>query len=238
MSYCLYCHIKMEQKVSWGQFLGIDTKNFICNSCEIKLDKIGKEICDCCGRSLLDLDPKFRNENVCIDCERWESNEEWRGTFTRNRSIYHYNDALKEFIYTFKYRGDAELSKIFGTQMKKILEQYFTDHIIVPIPLSKQRMYERGFNQAELLAKHIGEPIPALRRTTHEEKQSKKGREERLKPQDHPIFVIENSLKKYIENYDIILIDDIYTTGSTIRQAAKALKLAGAKSISSITIAR
>lgn len=56
--------------------------------------------------------------------------------------------------------------------------------------------------------------------------------------QSSPIFVIEKTFKQFVENSDIIVVDDIYTTGATIVQAAKALKLAGAKSISSITIAR
>uniref|UniRef100_UPI0013D4F33D ComF family protein n=1 Tax=Peribacillus alkalitolerans TaxID=1550385 RepID=UPI0013D4F33D len=103
-------------------------------------------------------------------------------------------------------------------------------------PLSEERHYERGFNQAELLAiglkKHTSN---LLKRKNHEEKQSKKSRNDRLQKKENPFeFVDEiNAMGK-----KFVLVDDVYTTGSTIRYAAMVLLEAGAREVSSITLAR
>lgn len=236
--HCLNCHIRMEMQASWRLFLGLVINSILCAQCKSQLEPIEGEICKRCGRSLAKLNTNFHNGSLCNDCIKWESDETWQGLLTKNRSLYNLNDSLKDMIYRFKYRGDAELVKVFADSFKKLHIAEFSNHVIVPIPLSQERRYERGFNQAELLACTIGEPVLVLNRVSNEEKQSKKTKEERRILSNQPIFVIENSLKKYIDNYDIIIIDDIYTTGSTINQAAQVLKLAGAKTVSSMTIAR
>lgn len=232
MNYCYYCHSLFFQSLSWSSFLGIESPALLCPNCSQKLEKIEGSRCDICSRAISE------EQKRCIDCQKWEEQPEWKNILVRNYSIYHYNDFLKELISRFKFRGDAALAKVFAKPMKKIYQQYFPHHLIVPIPLSKRRLYERGFNQAELLAKQIGEPLLVLRRTLDEEKQSKKSRKERLDLLKKNTFVIEWIVNKKIENHDIIIIDDIYTTGVTIRQAAKVLIAYGAKSVSSLTLGR
>jgi len=113
--------------------------------------------------------------------------------------------------------------------------QNFSYDLLVPIPLSDERLYERGFNQAESLALEAGaEPINLLKRV-HSEKQSKKSRNERIRlPQ---VFQLSETAPPF-QNKQILLIDDVYTTGSTLRQAAIILRQAGAKSVQSLTLAR
>ena len=104
---------------------------------------------------------------------------------------------------------------------------------IVPIPLSPERLQERGFNQAEALIVEAGLQSANLLKRTHSEKQSKKSRSDRIHvPQ---VFSLEPTT---LEGKRILLVDDIYTTGSTLRHAAKILVENGAASVSSITIAR
>ena len=166
-----------------------------------------------------------------MDCVKWEENKDWAGTLERNDSIVTYNDFAQEVIARFKYRGDYIFAQIFAYFMKKKLVELSFD-AIVPIPLSEPRLYERGFNQAEAIILASGYQPTRLLSRTHTEKQSKKSRSERIHlPQ---VFQMDGTLAAQ----NILLIDDIYTTGSTLRHAAKVLKDAGAISVSSLTFAR
>ncbi|WP_209121477.1 ComF family protein [Alkalihalobacillus sp. BA299] len=162
---------------------------------------------------------------------------QWQGILTRNRSVYQYNPFLKEVTAQFKYRGDYALGAVFASQLLVSFGSEFKGSLLVPIPLSKQRLYERGFNQADVLCQFIGNSVPALHRTNHEEKQSKRNRADRINRKENP-FAVVSHFQKQIESVHITLVDDIYTTGSTVRYAAKALLDCGAQSVSSLTVAR
>ncbi|MEI4789890.1 phosphoribosyltransferase family protein [Bacillus sp. FJAT-53060] len=105
---------------------------------------------------------------------------------------------------------------------------------LVPIPLSKERLKERGFNQSVVLASFIGLPILQPLIKIHQDKQSKRSKNERLDQKG--LFQLKQ--RDGIVQKDVILIDDIYTTGATIYDAARILKDAGAKSVSSFTLIR
>jgi competence protein ComFC len=122
---------------------------------------------------------------------------------------------------------------VFAESVKNRLTTIEANHF-VPIPLSNERLYERGFNQAEAILVEAGFPPTHLLTRIHSEKQSKKTRSERIHlPQVFQIFDEIN-----LEGKMIVLVDDVYTTGSTLRHAAKLLKRAGAHHIQSITLAR
>ncbi len=209
----------------------------LCERCQAKLEELAAPLCEQCGRSLKELDENFHDGSMCSDCMRWEQDAQWRGVLTKNRSLYQYNSYLKEIMAQFKYRGDYALGEVFCESLLAIYRRELRGTFLVPIPLSKERHYERGFNQAEVLAAMIGEPVGALERQLHEEKQSKKTREERLHRKENP-FIVAKRFKEKVAGVDITIVDDIYTTGATVRYAAKALLDSGAKSVSSITIAR
>jgi competence protein ComFC len=152
----------------------------------------------------------------------------------KNYSLYVYNDFMADAIARFKYRGDYAIAKIFSEKLKRIFQQVEYD-MLVPIPLSEERLYERGFNQAESLAKEAGAETFHLLNRIHSEKQSKKSRQERIRLPE--VFHLSPSAPP-IEGKRILLIDDVYTTGSTLRHAAFILLQAGAKSVQSVTLAR
>lgn len=231
--HCLWCDQPFQPVITWVSLISADTAH-LCPICQEKLQRIEGELCDICGRDLSLLENHYHQNGRCSDCQRWEENPEWAGILTKNCSLYHYNDFLKEAIARFKYRGDHAMAEAFKQDLKKRFNQTFLQFEIVPIPLSPEREYERGFNQAEVFAKLLGKPIHQLLARSHHEKQSKKSRAERMKLgalfQLHPDFTNTQD--------NILLIDDIYTTGSTLRHAAKVLKQHGAKQICSMTIAR
>jgi len=236
LSYCLYCHDLYSEAWSWEALIGFKASPLLCQDCEGKLVRIKGEICRICGRAFSVFPEQYRQGDCCFDCIRWEENENWAGVLQQNRSLYVYNDYMKEMIAKLKYRGDAEIVKAFYPVWSSEFKKISRDAILVPIPLSEERHYERGFNQAEHLAGGLKKQAESLlKRKTHEEKQSKKTRAERLSQKEYPFEVID-SVK--VKDQKVILVDDVYTTGSTLRYAAKVLIEAGAIEISSITLAR
>ncbi|MEK4280587.1 MULTISPECIES: ComF family protein [unclassified Cytobacillus] len=150
----------------------------------------------------------------------------------KNVSLFMYNDFLKETIARYKFRGDYIMAKAFSLFIRERLKNMEFDYL-APIPLSPERLYERGFNQSAALIHEAGFTASELLQRIHSEKQSKKSRQDRI--HQNQVFKL---LPAEIENKSILLIDDIYTTGSTLHHAAKVLKTGGAQSIQSITLAR
>lgn len=124
---------------------------------------------------------------------------------------------------------------------RRIAPLPITNPIIIPVPLNKKRLLERGFNQSELIAKifagHFNYPLMTdtvvkYRHTRHQVGLSKKERLTNVKG----AFKVENS--DLIKNQIIILIDDVVTTGSTLEEIARVLKEAGAKEVWGLTVAK
>ncbi|KMY55515.1 phosphoribosyltransferase [Bacillus sp. FJAT-27231] len=233
MNRCLLCEEETNRALSWHQFFLLEDPAVICEKCRQSFEKIKGEGCRTCSRPLAALDPSFIIEGVCLDCVRWEEDPLYRGTLAKNRSLYVYNDAMKEVIARFKYRGDYVLAKIFAQDIREAAKQIKYD-LVIAIPLSEERLSERGFNQAEALAEVAGLEVTSILERIHSEKQSKKSRVERL--QAPQVFRIKE--KSSFCHKKILILDDIYTTGSTLRQAAHLLKQAGAAEVSALTLAR
>lgn len=203
--------------------------------CKEKLLKISGELCQKCGRPLSALSPQYYQSGLCSDCQKWEQDAVYKGTLGQNRSLYLYNSFCKDVMAQFKFRGDYALLHLFQSDWVTLYKQVYSPaYLLVPIPLSDERLYERGFNQslalAELLSSNIYEGLTRI----HHEKQSKKSRGERLEMKS--VFNVRDGSR--LKSKDVVLIDDIYTTGMTLHAAAIVLKQAGANSVQSFTLAR
>ena len=208
------------------------------------LDIIFPVKCLSCGYAGLDL--CF----VCISNFPPAERENAKWVF----SLFDYrHPPLKKALWLLKYRGKKRLANIFAEIMYgKILEelsdlaimQNFRDVIIIPIPLSALGLRERGYNQAELIAKKLSEldgniNFKIEKHILIKNKETKhqariKNRNERLRNLSGA-FAVKNEL--LIKNRNIILIDDITTTGATLNEAKKILKKAGARKIIAFTVA-
>lgn len=158
------------------------------------------------------------------------------------------NYYLKETIHYFKYRFIKELVVPLSKLVIRTLEQKFSGDylknrniIIVPVPLHRKKFKQRGFNQAELIAKFVGNYFnlavkPALQKTRLTKPQmSMKEKSERLKNLAN-VFVCSD--KDLVAGKEIFLVDDVATTGATLNECARALKQAGAKKIWKIVVAK
>src|SRR5690606_33608516 len=145
--YCLYCDSVINPKFSWGTFLTGPSEKILCDSCRSHFERIDGEICEICSRT---KDEQFQTGNICNDCLTWETQMNWKGVLKKNISLFKYNEFMAQFIARFKFRGDYILAKVFSEALRKAIQTIRFD-FIVPIPLSEERLYERGFNQTEAL---------------------------------------------------------------------------------------
>ena len=154
-----------------------------------------------------------------------------------------YDGALKELVHLFKYKGKTILAKIFS----KLMINYIEDNpeianvdMVTVVPLHKERLREREFNQSLMIASPISRKhslllVNALEKTRKTRYQNELLKSERLK---NLVGVFTVSPKANIRDKNILLIDDIITTGSTLGECAKTLLSGGAKSVTSFTLAR
>ena len=201
----------------------------ICTGCMDKLKLLTPPWCMRCGKKLLE------EGEFCYDCKNRKHE------FVRGRALYEYESASSS-IYRFKYGNRQEYADFFGEEIVKYLGDFIRQvqpDALIPIPLHKKRLAKRGYNQAALLAKAIGEysGVPVkdkllvrIKNTTPLKLQNPSERQNNLKK---AFNISENDVKLNIT----VVIDDIYTTGSTIDEAARVLKAAGVQKVYFITLA-
>lgn len=156
---------------------------------------------------------------------------------------------IKNLIYYFKYQNITSLAKPLASFLLLPLLQYNnifknTEWVIIPIPLHYLKEKKRGFNQSFLLTQELIQYLPlecnnkVLTRIKNNQAQAKlKNREQRFQNAQN-IFAINQNYISTIKNKNIILIDDIYTTGATVNSAATILKQSGAKNIVALCLAK
>ena len=197
------------------------------------------------------------NDIMCRVCGRYEScpdcNRRKDTWFESNLSIVRYDDRMKDWLGRFKYRGDERLQLLFSGMFVSLFHRFLANQqwkvkdvtLVTYVPLSSQRLEERGFNQAELFARGLGAAfrlpvVPLLERTRHTGKQSYKTREERI----HDLRGVFGANPAAVgrlatDHHHIIIVDDVYTTGSTMNECARVIKEATPRSrVFSLTWAR
>ena len=156
-------------------------------------------------------------------------------------TLYPYLPPLQEAICLFKYRGKVSLAKPLGRLMLNVLPAALEADLVIPVPLHPTRLREREFNQSLLLADqvatHLHLPLlfSNLVRTVPSEPQSTLSRKERIKNLRRAFAVRQPQL---IAQKRILLIDDVFTTGTTMNECAKVLRKAGADAVFALTLAR
>lgn len=201
-----------------------------CTECREKLPVPGQNVCKNCGGELdLILD-------ICSKCMK-EETAPWSDAiclFTMNSNVQH-------IIEQYKYNSKIEfLSQLADSAVRKIQDSKIHFDCVTAVPLHFMKYLYRGYNQSALLAKRIakltgiGYKSLLVRRkfTKSQTRLSGEKRRKNLKG----AFAAKN--KAFIEKKDILLVDDVFTTGSTLRSASKALLSAGANKVAILTLAR
>lgn len=215
----------------------------LCTACRKAIPLIRNVQCGVCGRY-----------EDCPDCVRRE-----KFYFVRNRSAVEYDVHMKAWLARYKYRGDERLAELLA---ELLLHAYRLHQaagggtavhsrvMLTFVPLSERRRLDRGFNQAEQMAHALGRRLQVpvvdlLQRNRHTEKQSLKKRGERLKDMQDLFSLHESGLRELEsivagrpERMDLYVVDDVYTTGSTLNECAKAIRKGVDARVYGLTLAR
>lgn len=201
-------------------FCNTINKESLCNNCEERINQ----------KLLCNID-NYENDNTKY--------------FSNHIYLFKYSDEIRSKILDYKFNDKPYIYKTFAKIIIKnekicgFLRKY---DIIIPIPIHKKRKSIRGYNQSELISKEIVKKITNLKIETNiiiknkntmpQSVLNRKERNENVKN----VYIIKNTEK--INNKKVLLLDDIYTTGSTVNECSKLLKLNGAKEIGIITLAK
>ena len=159
--------------------------------------------------------------------------EEWKEKGVPLLSVYPYS-AVKEILYQFKGCGDYELKDVFFDYPRDYIRIRYRDFVVVPVPSSKSHDEARGFNQVVEMAKPLGLPIYDVLEKTAEVKQSDLTAEERKEVWK----VLAIRKRGLLKGKKVLLVDDVLTTGSTVRACLALIKKEKPKKMAVLTMAK
>jgi ComF family protein len=209
--------------------VGCQTIGFYwCDDCKTKQMPILGTLCEICGL------PQ-KSTQVCAQCQTNPP------AFDQVRSLARYDDPFRKGIIHLKYHGSAALGEVFSTYLiQMLLSLQWNYDMVLPVPLSEARQKKRGYNQTAFLAYPISQyfNLPyqpyVLRRVRDTRSQVGLTGDERRENLKNAFVADE----KAIDQKKIVLVDDVFTTGSTLNACAQALKSAGASRVYGITLGR
>ena len=203
---------------------------YICRECLKKLSFVGEPYCLKCGKPLVNLQDEY-----CMDCVRLPK------SFDFGMALLNYDDITENAMIKIKYKNRREYIEPYAMMMAERfrgkIEKMQID-CLMPVPVHKSRLRERGFNQAEILANILGRQWDILVDTETLYREKKTVAQKELTPQERLKNLTKafgaNQLREGVRN--ILLVDDIYTTGSTIEACTRVLRAKGAERIYYISI--
>lgn len=202
----------------------------ICDGCRAQAVPLREPVCKRCGKQLRDERAEY-----CADCIKKPHR------YRQGKAVFLYKGGIRQSLYRFKYAGEQEYAVFYAREAAELYGRWVYDNkieAVVPIPMYRGKQRRRGYNQAEVFAKALGrelqlpvetDMVRRTRDTTPQKNLNERERKDNLKN----AFQFTDNIVKYKQ---ILLIDDIYTTGTTIDAVAEALILGGVKDIYYICI--
>jgi ComF family protein len=222
--------------------LGEARRDPLCGSCWGRLERIAAPYCRVCGLPFgrfasADADGTPQQTHLCSRCRRRLP------PFAYARSATRYGEVAREALHAFKFGGRRALAAPLAdllAELRASLPVPVPD-LVVPVPLHPRRMRERGFNQSLLLARRLGRawnvPVHAnvLARTIHTQPQTALSGEAR-RINVRAAFALRRP--EAVAGRHVVLVDDVFTTGSTVTACVLCLKQGGASMVGVLTVAR
>ena len=201
----------------------------MCNSCSQTSLRIIPPICIKCGR------PEF-NGKLCPAC--WN----WNNQIDGIRSVFRFDGAIRQAIYELKYHQLKAVAVDIAEVLAGYLKEYpLIGNVLVPVPLHDNRLRQRGYNQSVLITKKLNKLInlpyiiDSLIRTKDSLPQARTSSVQLRHKNVFDAFICKDNR---LRNKQVILIDDVSTSGATLEACAVALKKAGALSVWGLTVAK
>jgi ComF family protein len=209
----------------------VHSRVHLCSDCLESIKSIEPPICTVCGQP---FHGPQGSDHICGQCIKNPP------SFDTARSVFRYYGAVKSLIHKIKYNDDGYALRVLSFLVKDFMPSNDQKpDMVIPVPLHPKRLKKRSFNQSLRLAKAIFTDIPLgidiLIRTLNTKPQTELSMEER--PGNvRNAFEVARPLPKGAMR--ILLVDDVYTTGATVKACAKTLKRAGAREVHVFTIAK
>jgi len=212
---------------------GAVVKGAICDKCLQGVEFIESPMCPACGREFSD---SASGDHLCGSCLQK------RPLFSKASAVAHYQEPVATLLHSLKYQGNMAVLPALRTiiNLRPVVSLKGNERII-PVPLHIKRLRERGFNQAVLIAElffpeHKGLfLVDSLKRIRHTSSQTGLDGAERRRNLRGAFSARENS---ELQGKKVILVDDVFTTGSTANECSRALLAAGADQVNVLTLAR
>lgn len=224
-SFCKLCSALLE----------LPQEKVICNTCWEQVKTRSPSHCLCCGRFF----GGSGEAHYCLNCLQE------RPAFSLHRSCGRYEGKLKDIILLYKYGGFKVLGKEFARFAHRALrgkeDLWWEVEALIPVPLHRIRKRQRGFNQTQIIAKELAKLKEieivegVLVKVKHTVPQTFLEAEEREK---NVAGAFKVRKRKRIEGKRVLVVDDVYTTGATIRECSRVLKEAGAEEVRALTLAQ
>ncbi len=213
----------------------------VCPECLAAIAPVREPQCVVCGDRLFGAQ-LLMGDGRCQNCHDFEPE------FARAVSFGEYEGGLRGLVHLLKYEGVVPVAPVLGKMLASAIAELLagcgdTPPFIVPVPLHKSKRGERGFNQAELIARAAVKQLPqqvelvteVLVRQRATISQVGLSREERIANM-HDAFRVRN--RRQLRGRTVIVVDDVMTTGTTLSECARVLKQAGAEKVWAATVAR
>ena len=219
---CVVCNILISKDL------------LFCSECWKEIEFITDPKCGICG---FPFDFDTGKGALCATC-----NQKYP-YFDKALSIFRYSDYSKSLIYKLKYNDQLHLAYFFAKLVTNRLQNLYEYRIVLSVPLHSKKIRERLYNQSAILASQIAKLSRLdffpniLIKKRYDTPQSQLSRDRRKKNVLNSFGIAEDQ-EKFIKGKNIILIDDVYTTGSTVNECSKVLKKAGCGKILVVTMAR
>jgi len=206
-----------------------------CRVCLADFKKITSPLCPICGMPFVS---RAGEDHLCEKCLRKRPFYEAAG------AAYLYDGALMEAIHQFKYGSKSFLADSLGPLLAQFAQSRVmesNEYLTMPVPLHAKRLRERGFNQSLLLARHVSEQLNAeldfltLRRIRYTSPQTGLGKDERRKNVRRAFEIIN---PEAVKGKTVLLVDDVFTTGNTLNECARALKKSDCNKVFCLVLAR
>ncbi len=199
-------------------------ETLVCPECRKKLPVITGPRCFKCGRPV-----EYEEQEICFECGKKDH------VYSRGFAAFLYNEDMRKAMSDYKFNNRRDNGEFFARELAKAGEGFvrsFAPDMLVPVPVHRTRYRTRGYNQAEIIAERVGQMLGVevcdvlerRRKTLPQKKLGSKEREENLKK----AFAVNADAKNAIKAGRILLVDDIYTTGSTVNSCAALLLKEGA----------
>ena len=215
---CIFCDRELDKS----------SKYCVCESCLSKLPYISCKVCKKCGEPIESM------AEFCMRCK----NHVDRG-FDKARAQFLYKDEIAKAVKDMKYYGKKYLYEYLSKFVYDVyVRENFSADVVIPVPISIKSLKGRGFNQAELLCKTFAENgvevnFNCVQKIKETQNQAKLNFADR---QTNVIGAFKVVDKNAVKNKNVLVVDDVFTTGATVSELANILKKSGAKRVDVITL--